>query len=81
MTPPNRAPGWGSQPSANSESSRMLRKSRVGKGEGEPMRCVSCWMVRPSAKQRACLCVRCDACVANNSEAHKGTCTGGKVND
>jgi len=76
MTLLSRLPGWGTA----SGSGGMLRKSRIGKAEGEPQMCVSCWLVRPSAKQRECGCVRCDACVRNNTERHMQNCTGGAAN-
>lgn len=74
MTPQEgRAPGWGSvhsQPPYRadnppgapkiSEASRSLRKGRIGKGEGEPLRCQKCWA--KDAEQYECLCVLCGQC-------------------
>lgn len=91
MTQQRRGSGWGTQPPYRADNppaapkvsgaGDMLHKSRIGKGKDEPMRCVSCWLVKHDARQRDCLCVRCDACVRNNTEAHKGTCTHGEEND
>ena len=66
MTPQeSRPPGWGSQPP--SESGGMLHKSRIGKGESEPLRCQQCWA--KDAEQYECLCVLCGQCFKGHSHA------------